>query len=154
VVDDGDDEALEAQVDGEAEVDRAVDDERVAVDGGVDVGELADCVDHGPGHEGEVGEGEPLLRLPRGLGRVADPVDVVEVDLDDGEDVGRRLLGADHVLGRPPADVGAGDDLVAVAPGGRGGGGRGPGRGCGGRGGGRRGGTGSALVEVGEDVVA
>ncbi len=45
-------------------------------------------------------------------------VDGVEVDLHGGEHVGRGVLGAHHVLGRPAAHVVERDDLVAAGPGG------------------------------------
>ena len=138
-----------------------VHDEALVAHRGVDVGEVADGVDDGSGHEREVGEGEALLLLPRGAGRPADLVDVGEVDLDGDQHVGRRGLGADHVLGGAAADVGERDDLVLL-PGRR----RRRRRGGGGLAGRRRsgpGGDGGRLagpglgrppVEVGQDVVA
>ena len=112
----------------------------VVVDRGVELGEVADGVDDGPGHERQVGEGEALLGLERVLGRVPDLVDVVEVDLDRGEDVGRRGQRSGPCARpcaggcwrtarprRPPAPAVAGDR-------GRGGGRRGPAAAAGGGG--------------------
>jgi hypothetical protein len=64
-------QALEVDVDGDAEVHVVVDDQLAVADRGVDVGEVADGVDQGPGDEGQVGEREALLGLP--LGTVGPP---------------------------------------------------------------------------------
>ena len=65
VVDDRDEEALEVEVDGDAEVDVVVHDQGVVADRAVDVGAVGDGVDHRPGDEGEVGEAEPSAALNR-----------------------------------------------------------------------------------------
>ena len=62
-------QALEVEVDGDAEVDVAVDDQLVVADRRVDVRELADGVDDGAGDERQVGEAEALLGLERVLAR-------------------------------------------------------------------------------------
>ena len=49
------------EVDGDPEVDVAVDDERVVADRGVELREVAQGLDDGPGDEGKVGEADPLL---------------------------------------------------------------------------------------------
>ena len=115
VVDHRGQEPLEREVDGDAEVHAVVDDQLVVAHRGVDVREVLDGVDDGPRDERQIGEREALPLLPLALGRAAHPVDVLEVDLDCREDVRRRGLGAHHVLGRPPADVGEGDGLVVGA---------------------------------------
>ena len=84
-----------------------------SLDRRVDVREVPDGVDHRPGHERQVGEGEALLLLQRCPCRLAGLVDVGVVDLDGDEHVGRRGLGPHHVLGRAPADVGERDHFVA-----------------------------------------
>ena len=63
VVDDRHDQALEVEVDGDAEVDVVVDDERVVAHRPVEVGELGQRLHRGPGDEGQVGEAEALLGL-------------------------------------------------------------------------------------------
>ena len=89
--------------------------EGVVAHRGVEVGELGQRLDGGPGHEGQVGEAEPLLVLePLAVGP-ADLLDPLVVDLLDHQRVGRRGLGPDHVLGRAAPDVGERHDLVALA---------------------------------------
>ena len=90
VLHDGHDESLVVEVDGEAQVELMVHDQRVVADRGVEMRPLVQRLDRGPGHEGQVGEREALLgpelrrrgpgaparparsrlRAPRGCGRM------------------------------------------------------------------------------------
>ena len=65
LVHDRHDEALEVEVDRDAQVDVVVDDQRAVAHRRVDVRELPDGVDHGQGDERQVGEAEALLGLER-----------------------------------------------------------------------------------------
>ena len=62
-LDDRDDQPLVVEVDGDAQVDLVVHDQRVVAHRGVEVRELVQRLDHGPGDEGQVGEREALLGL-------------------------------------------------------------------------------------------
>ena len=56
------DEALVVEVDGDAQVDLLVHDQGVVAHRGVEMGDLAQGLDRGPGHEREVREGVPPPR--------------------------------------------------------------------------------------------
>ena len=109
------DEALEVEVDRDAEVDVVVHDERLAVDARVDVRVVVHDVAERAHDERQVGEREALLGLPLRLVRAAHALDALEVDLDRRVDVRARRLRPHHVLGGAPADVVERDDLVAGA---------------------------------------
>ena len=114
VVHDRDDEPFVVEVDGDPQVDVVVDDQRVVAHRGVEVGEVGQGLDRGPGGEGQVGEAEPLLGPEAIAVGPTDLLDPLVVDLLDHQRVGRGGLGPDHVLGGAAPDVGEGDDLVPV----------------------------------------
>ena len=87
---------------------------------GVHHRELPDRLDRRGDHEGQVGEGDPLLLLRRAQG--GHPV---HVHLREGVDMGRGPLAHHHVVGDHLPDRGEGDHLVPFR------GDRGPGRGRG-----------------------
>ena len=91
-----DDETLVVEVDGDAEVDVAVDDELALADAGVEVGELVEGIDDRPADERQVREAEALGVLPLLLHLAARDVDVVVVDLDDAEGVRAGALRRQH----------------------------------------------------------
>ena len=113
------DQALVVEVDGDAEVDEAVDDELVLAHAGVEVREVAEGVDRRPADERQVREAEALGLLPLVLDRAARGVDVGVVDLDDAEGVRADALAHHHVLAGEPADLRQRDRLVALAGGDR-----------------------------------
>ena len=80
--DDGHDEALVVEIHGDPDVHRAVDDQRLAVDRGVEKRKLAQRVDHGAGDERQRGESC----------RRSDPFDLREVGRDERQRVRRRAL--------------------------------------------------------------
>ena len=114
--DDRHDEALVVEVDSDAEIDEAVDDELVVRDARIEVRELLERIDDGPADERQVREAEALGGLPSRLLLAAGEVDVVVVDLDDAEGVRAGGLRRRHRRARELADLGELDDLVAVAP--------------------------------------
>jgi hypothetical protein len=114
IVHDRDDESLVVEIDGNTQVDVAVHDQRVVPDRCVEVRELFQGIDRGTGGERKVRQAEALLgpeALPMGAPHL---FDTLVIDLLDHEGVSRGRLGADHVLGGPPADIGEGHHLVAV----------------------------------------
>ena len=85
VVHDRHDEPSLVEVDGNPEVDVAVDDERVVADRGVQLRVVAKRLDHGPGDEGKVGETDALLLAEPVLVGLANLLDALEVGLDHGK---------------------------------------------------------------------
>ena len=111
-VDDGHDQPLVVEVDGDAEVHLVVEDQGLVAHRGVEVRVVPQRLDRRPRDEGQVGEREALLGLEALPPRTADPFDVLEVRLVGDEGVRRGGLGADHVLGGPPPHVREGHDPV------------------------------------------
>jgi hypothetical protein len=111
-VDHGDDEPLVVEVDGDAQVDAVVDDQRVLTHRGVEMGVLGQRLDRGQGGEREIGETEPLLRLEALTVGPPHQFDPLVVDLLDHQRVRGRGLRPGHVLGGTTPDVGERDDLV------------------------------------------
>ena len=109
------DQALELEVDGDAEVDVAVHDERLALDARVHVRVVVHDVAERTGDEREVREREALFGLPLRLVRAAHALDPLEVDAHRRVDVRAGRERPHHVLGRAPADVVERHDLVAGA---------------------------------------
>ena len=84
----GHDQALVRQVDRDAEVDLGVDEQRVVDHRRVEQREVAQRLDGGPGHEGQVGQREALLGLEALTPGLAHALDALEVDLVGDERVG------------------------------------------------------------------
>ena len=80
-VDDRDDQALVRQVDRDPEVHLGVDEQRVVDHRRVEQREVAQRLNGGPGHEGEVRQREPLLGLEALTPGLAHTLDALEVDL-------------------------------------------------------------------------
>ena len=97
--------ASKRDVDGDAEVDAAVDDQLVVAHAGVEVVELAERVDRCPCNEGQEAE----------TGAAPDRVDAVVVDLGGHQGVGAGGERAHHVVGRRPPGLGELDDVVVGA---------------------------------------
>ena len=116
-LDDRDDQALVVEVDGDAQVELVVDDQRVVADRGVEVRPLVQRLDRGPGDEGEVGEREALLGPELRAVGPPHPLDLLVVGLEHDQGVRARRLRPHHVLGGAPADVGERDDLVGAGRG-------------------------------------
>ena len=114
-VDDRHDQSLVGQVDGDAEVDLGVHEQRVVDDRRVEQREVAQRLHRRPGHEGQVGQGEALLCLEALAPRRAHALDALEVDLVGDERMGRGRLGPHHVLGRAAPHVRERHDLVTGA---------------------------------------
>ncbi len=85
---DGHQQGLEVDVDGDPQVDVVVDDELVVADRGVDVRELGDGVDGRPSDERQIGEADALLGLERVLVGLAHLLDTLEVRLHAHQRVG------------------------------------------------------------------
>ena len=79
---------MEVEVDGNGQVDIAVQDQLVVADARVDVGKLPKGIDEGTGDEWEIGEAEPFVAFPVGAVGGPDLLDALEVDLDCGQHVG------------------------------------------------------------------
>ena len=103
VADDGNDEAAEVEVDGDAEVDRNALYQRVVADRRVHVGELPDGIDDRPSNEREIREPEALTRAPFGSDRAPHRLDAAVVDFAGDVRVRGRRLRREHVLRHPPA---------------------------------------------------
>ena len=121
VADDRDHEPLLVQVDRDAQVDVRVQRHRLRrdVDRRVHRRERPQCVDHGSGDEGQVGQRRAGLLLEPVLVLRPHLLDVVEVDLDGGPH-GRRLRQrGHHPLGDDQPHPRQRDDLVARVAAGR-----------------------------------
>ena len=95
VADDGHDQALEVEIDGDAEMDCSVDHQLVVDHRRIEARELRECVDDGAHHEREVREAGPAAHL----------VDGLVVDFDRDERVSGRAQRLGEVRGRALADV-------------------------------------------------
>ena len=84
-LDDGCEQTLEVEIDGDRDVDVVVDDERALTDGRIHVREFAQRVAQRAHDERKVGEAEALCFLPRLSMRSTNPLDAFVVDLDCGE---------------------------------------------------------------------
>ena len=108
-------ETFEVEVDRDRQVDVVVHDQLAVGDGGVDVRELTERVDHGPSDERQVREAEAFRLTPFVAMGAPHAIDTLVVDLDDRVGVRRRCLRHHHVLGRAAPDVVQGLDGVARA---------------------------------------
>ena len=79
-------------------------DEFAVADAGVDPRMVDECLGDGPHDERQIGEAAPLGGLPGGAVCTAGPFDPPVVGLHGREDMGRRGLRGDHVLGGPATD--------------------------------------------------
>ncbi len=113
VTDDRHHETLEVEVDRDTEVDRAVHDQRIAVDARVDERERSQGVDDRARDEREVREREAFFLTPCRAAFAAHGFDRGVVGGDDAQRVRRRLLRRDQELRGALAHVVERRDLVA-----------------------------------------
>ena len=87
-MDDGHDQSLVGQVDGDAQVDLGMHHQRVVHHGGIEQREVAHRLHRRSGHKRQIGQREALFGLEPLAPGLADPLDILEIRLVGDEGVG------------------------------------------------------------------